>query len=1018
MNVRRVRYILPKTENFRETRPFLCWENMYGWLDGYGVLFDPVLQHTVGIVPEWENGWDGTVANGDFFIASSPQATMTLEGAAFPGIYVRPRTGVNIMAADLHSDKECLLTPLGRYYYPKGRGRHGDLLYDRYAHGLDLWVLGEYAAAARCGQGRIALAFDFFSMLWVWNMDWPERRLSEAADLLQALLAETGCFSAGVPRTLDAVQEETRLDFQAYGLNRLMIQWFLEIHGQDRAAVAAADHGYRAALAAWHTGHAACIRDGLTSAFSALAELRRTHSRLKVRFCEFPHMGILLDTKGFFELEWPEYSRRILESYFVQVEKRGYKVSLEAGAGCWKNMVNRFPRLGQTLRKLWAAGKIELTNGTYSLPYALVSPLALQYWQFHCGHETFRRVFGRVPDTYQAQENSLGPQTPELLRHFGYARALHISQNRGMSPAEKTNSIIWQSPAGCGIPSMSVREPALARKGMNYYLDLPLVHRDYGEATQSLDYINFQDLGYVPFRVHMIRAHHYAPVWGEYAIPGERLAHEDAADAPTRTYTADAYHFSANIFYGDFTNANVLSQYERIFTRTQRFRQAQFMAFAAGRLGETQAVLEALLPSLLVQEAHDVVAVQDQKRGEFYASCTMDPPPYSRETLMVEARGMGEEFDLRLDDVQRGMVGDGGARMLYNASGVSLPYARVRHGKHHRGAGLIAYHGETLAVGPFAPFGTSPATALDDIWRPAALPLACGCWKIARDSSGEICLACDGTEVSCAPVDKRRGRFSLLKAEVHRCGPLVALNLTWAQEEEAQLVQVDLLLHQEASFAEFGVKYAPREDFDQADRWSDYLALEVKCTGAIETVWRFNPNVRSVTAEDRIASPNYLAVRAGNIPPVAFMNEGSFLYETDRAAGTVRWLFHVADEHCHHRRMALAFGADEALELSRAWSQGVVPLRPCIRAMPDSIDWSKISAETFTRDAALLISNTREQTACFSLPEGLSFQNVCGNVHGQWDGHALRCTLGAFEIALVVGLTEEATTAPTEITGK
>ena len=54
--IQRLRFIFPKTDNFRETRPVICWEHMYGWLDGYGILFDPVVQSAVGVIPEWENG--------------------------------------------------------------------------------------------------------------------------------------------------------------------------------------------------------------------------------------------------------------------------------------------------------------------------------------------------------------------------------------------------------------------------------------------------------------------------------------------------------------------------------------------------------------------------------------------------------------------------------------------------------------------------------------------------------------------------------------------------------------------------------------------------------------------------------------------------------------------------------------------------------------------------------------------------------------------------------------------------
>ncbi len=976
--MKKLRFIFPRTENFRETRPEICWEHMYGWMDGYGVLFDPAVTACTGLIPEWENGWNGRSDEGDFLVAPCHQASALLEGSACPGIYVRPKTGVAFLASDLRSDKELLVTPVGRYYYP--RGTHEGLPYDRYASGLQAWRLAEHPAVASCGKGRLALSFEFFSMLWALNADWPERRLAEAADMMAALVGETKCFPAASASPRSGMQEESRLDFQAYGLNRLFVQWFLEIHGQDKSKVADADRHYLAALDAWNAERADGVHEELTAAFGALAALRKAHSRLEIYFCEYPHMGILLDNKGFFELEWPEYSRRIIESFVHHIEKHGYKFSLEAGAGCWKNLAARFPGLVESLRGLWAAEKIDLTNGTYSLPYALVSPLMLQYEQLRLGHETFRKVFGRAPTTYQAQENSLGPHFPELLRHFGYRLALHISQNHGTGPQENSNFITWRSPSGCGIPAMSVRERALSRKGNNYYLDLPLIHRDYGCDDRPLDYVNFQDLGYVPFRVHMIRANAYAPVWGTYALSAERFLAEYTPSAPARSYSADAYQISANIFYGNYTNANALSQYERVFTLSHRYRQTQFMAFAAGRLRETAPGLTEVLPGLLLQEAHDVAIVQDQRRGEFHSSCTMDSPPYSRDTLMEEVCRLYDDASLRLDNIQAGLAGGGGT-LLYNASGVTLAYARVRTPGVWRGPELPAHRGKPLACGPFAPFSAGSPGKTETVWNSSALPLSCGRWKAEIMQDSRISLSYSGQSVYAAPVDKLRGYFTLLKTQARICGPFAALELIFAHADgHAQIVKVDMLLHEDASFAEFAVSYAPRGGFSVRNRWEDYLALEFQCGAPLDTLWRFNPNVRSVTGENRIASPCYLAAAPKGSNPIALLNEGSFLYEADRNGGILRWLFHVASETRTERRMAVAFGADNAFELSRAWSQGLAPLEQFKLEipMPEGTDRESLCAEIFTSDGALLVSNLKDKPVEFKLPEGLSLRRICG----------------------------------------
>ena len=66
-------------------------------------------------------------------------------------------------------------------------------------------------------------------------------------------------------------------------------------------------------------------------------------------FLDYPHFGILFEDIGFFELEWPEYTRETMLSYFKNIENYDYKVSLEGGAACWEQLTKRFPDLKNKL---------------------------------------------------------------------------------------------------------------------------------------------------------------------------------------------------------------------------------------------------------------------------------------------------------------------------------------------------------------------------------------------------------------------------------------------------------------------------------------------------------------------------------------------------------------------------------------------------------------------------------------------------------------------------------------------
>ena len=1005
MMSRQVLFVFPCIEGFVETPPRSTWWHLYGAIDGYGMLFDPVVQSIVQTIPEWAHDAGSDGAKDAFLITSCADSSERCADFGRAGLYVRPREGRFIVERDVESEKEALTTPTGQVFYPTGYP--WALLYDRYAGPGGPWMLGEFPAVARAGEA-LAIGIDLFNMIFHFNVDWPERRLLRGAEWLRDLLLATGAFERG--QTPPGVEDDVRLDFQAYGVNRLQIQRLLMLRRAPRDRVASADSHYQAAVAAWLARDPERVRHELGAAFSALADLRREQSKLDACLCEVPHMGVLLADKGFFELEWPTHSRRTLLSYIDHIQEHGYRASVEGGAGCWRNLVSRFPRLGAAIREQWEAGALDLTNGTYSLPFALLSPLVLQYWQFRAGRDAFRDAFGKCPEYYQAQENSLGLQTPELLRHFGYKGALHISQNRGTAPPDEQSFIRWQSPAGHEVPSLAICDRRLGCKGVHFYLDLPVVFDEYRDKPGPMVYVNFQDLGYVFLRVQMIRAHQYAPVWGRYATARDCFeAARDLSRAPARRYTADDYMLSENVFYWDLTNVDELSQLERAYRGASLLRQTQFLAHVAGQYEELRPAIEGAVPGLCLQEAHDALLVQGGRIGEFHGrSATMETPPYSRRTLGDDLRGIYERTTRQLSDAQRGLLAEGSATLL-NASGAGLPFARVVHPELYAGAGLVRHRGVPYAVGPFPALAAAPASGTEAEWADAALPLELGQWRVAVDDGGWLRLAFGDATVGCVPVDSRLGEFRLQRASASTCGPLASIRMAYELAEEGvQTVLADALLHRDSPMAEVSVRYASGRDFDRRDRWGDCLALELDCPAPVRAVWRFNPNVRAETNEDRIVSPYYLATESGPGQAVCFLNEGACFYATDRAGGRVRWLFHVADETQLHRRLALVLGRAEALELSRGWSMGVAPAPPLRRSLPKLREgWGSVSAETLVDDDTLLVSNLLAETRLLTFEDaaGLDLRDAAGqSMVSSREGDAMSCRMGPFELGVLHGI--------------
>ena len=781
----------------------------------------------------------------------------------------------------------------------------------------------------------------------------PEDTYLRGAAMLGELLAE-----CGVERRVSArkIDRDLRLDFQAYGLSRFMMQWLLILKGRSRSDVGPADASFRQAMSACLTGRHAEARRALRQAFERLANLRQTLSPMDLVFLEHPHIGILFEDKGFFEFEWPQGTRDTLTSYIEQVQTRGYKVHLEAGADCWKNLAARYPRLINDLAALWKQGRIALTNGTYSLPYALLSPLSLQYRQFQVGAETFASVFGKRPDVYQCQENSFTPQMPELLRHFGYRQALHIVQNRGTMPAESTPFITWTSPAGHGLRALTTPHPALARKGANFFLDLPLVHHEFGAREPSMNYMNFQDIGYVPFRMHMIRAHHYAPVWGRFALDGERQAESADTPAPARTYLADDYGLSEKYFYPNESNIDPFSHMERIYTLNNRLRQLRTAGARHPQRRRLHQMLDRCSDTLCLLEAHDCIYCMGYRRGEFYANNAYQVSPYSRESLTDTVAEFVADTEAALGEAAALIRPRTAPQKLFNASEVPLAFARVRDDGRY-------------ALGPFPAFSArAPATRAATA-RACKLPLNHGRWRVAIDREGRLCLTHKGQTIRGRPMDRKLGPFSHVASRAEHRGGLLFVTLQYQRRDrEIQTVDIELVLAEAGDYAELNVTYAPRTDLGVQRKWGDFLAIEWTLDTALGRVWRFNPNVRSETREDRTASSYYLGLETTAGAQVSLMNEGAMLYELERERGVVRWLFHVQDERTHTRRMGVVFGRSDAFQLARAWSQGVYAANPELPRLLTALDWRGISVEDWVAPGALLVSNLGNEARTIRIP--------------------------------------------------
>ena len=937
-------YVMPYTENFREERPRLCWEFMYGWIDGYGVCFDPVIQSGRNKVPVFSNGAPENISGDMFYITSSREATKEFHPENVSGLFLCPDKNYEIRP----SMKERLRTPVGTFFYP---ARLSVIA----AEGNDpAWMLGENVVLNRNAE-QIELYFELYSMIGFQIQEFPHKRLIHAGNMLAAILQRD---LSDFDRSTDA--GEFRLDCQSFGITRLFLQWTLRLLGEDPEQVAIADSDYLNAVHAYKKQDLSGAVDSLSQAFRKLYQLRTKYIPLDFQIAEYPHAGILLPESGFFELEWPEGSRGVISAHLNDVERNRYAASFELSGADWSQLNARFPGMVKRIGRLWNEEKIELTNGTWSLPYAFVSPMNLQYFQFRCGQEAFRSVFGRVPELYECQENSLTPQMPDLLVHFGYKRVIHSAQNHGTPRYEKEPQIRWESPSGSGLHALTASGPEQVKLGLNFFLDLPLQFVKYKDR-KSIYSFNFMDLGYIPYRECTIRAARYAPVFGRFILGSSLFS--DGENLPVKTYSSDDYNFSSDAFYRNYTNRDSLSHFEHIFQLSAEWRALQLIS------PDVIAEEPQIARLLCTIEAHDCDRVQGQRPGEFYISRINEPSPTSRLELRDVITGMRAKLRTIFDAVYERTVPEK-TEQLFNASEVTLAFAEVKYPEKFSGE-LFRFGGKNYASGNFAPFHKAKTNTIPGETKISNEYGKVGNWLV-QVQNDKIVVEKSGEHAVFVPVDLQQGAFALQSAEYRTQGEWLTVRLIFMQSgKRLETVILEGITTADANYIEWNLRYAAQDHFNEEKRWEDYLALSFeKKENAV--LRNFVPSMMCETKEDHIISSNCLEI--ADEYSLLFTGAGNFVRGKDQ----LHWLFHVASETVYERKLILSFGNEVPALLSRGLQSGLIPVAEIPDSFPVLSDGT-LSLECRIGKNQWLVSNLSAEKRVVTLPENTSLISMEGN---------------------------------------
>ncbi|MGE5599439.1 MAG: hypothetical protein ACM3XS_08675, partial [Bacteroidota bacterium] len=414
------------------------------------------------------------------------------------------------------------------------------------------------------------------------------------------------------------VQEEydLRRDFHAFGYARLMAARLLAILGRADA-LSPADQAAWSAARSWRGGlPAARVQEELAEAFAALTEPVMRAAPLPRYLLDSLHGGIILGGHGFAEYDSPRYVRDWFELYAHWTQTRGYRFSVEIGAGTLAAMAARYPAHAAKMAALWRNGAVEVVNGTRAQPYPWLLPLASNAMQFALGQEALQETFGRRAESYVAQEFGLTTRHPGLLRQFDYSLACHRVQNWGRVPAEKNPACLWQGADGGSILALAGGSDRSEQRIGTIYLEWPeITAAAVTERTPFLALTNLLDFFWMPaFREETIRANHYAPIFGRFLTFHDLRRILPEVDPPVRRYMEDDYEpeaFSRYPWAGGIAGTMLRALEAENFLREADLLNCLALLSGVGGRCDTRRAWEALLDF----ENHDCFCVPHAEAG-------------------------------------------------------------------------------------------------------------------------------------------------------------------------------------------------------------------------------------------------------------------------------------------------------------------------------------------------------------------------------------------------------------------
>lgn len=293
----------------------------------------------------------------------------------------------------------------------------------------------------------------------------PDFRSHEAAltallvNLVRAALGEK---PAAAPKGDD--YNHARLAFYGYAFARKFVRELQLLKGDGGAVtqrVAAADQLVAAAADQLLKGRTSAMRERLREAGAQLLAARQALTSVQPFFVRGWHGGVLANRKvgaeivGYAEWGWPSFAMRWAEDRLRGAEASGTPTVNQVCGQTWDVIADFGITDLERWRKAVASGQVENVKGMYSDAYLEVLGTESNLRQFEFGLRAMGRMGGAVRTYALAYDDfALHPQLPQLLRGFGFERAVLRCGNPGMVAGVDREALIWQGLDGTTLPAI------------------------------------------------------------------------------------------------------------------------------------------------------------------------------------------------------------------------------------------------------------------------------------------------------------------------------------------------------------------------------------------------------------------------------------------------------------------------------------------------------------------------------------------------------------------------------------